>query len=109
MKAHSEVSHKGTATVVFIITTLRTHHGWMSTTAVADLTKTHRDTVRRMLAELDQHGWVEHRVNDGADFWALGPELPRIGLDFQRRLAAQAAELQRLFAASNKPFESEGA
>jgi len=100
----SRAAHKATLAVVKLITHLRIHGGWLTTSLLAAKCQLARETVRRVAEELQAHGWVEGRNIEGTTWWRLGPELPRIGIDYQRRLAAEANDLQQRFTTALSPF-----
>lgn len=85
------VHHEGTRQVMTILLALLAHCGWLSTSEIAATCEMHKDTVRKMLRELATDGWVRLTTADGIDLWQLGPELPRIGIQFHEVLAQRAA------------------
>lgn len=69
--------------------------GALSTADAGQRADVQRDTARRILRQLADAGWVRPVAGAGeGDRWVLGPELPRLGLDYQRRLVEAARELK---------------
>lgn len=89
--------HQTAGDVVTVLLVLALHGGVLTTAAVSKRTEIHRDTARRILRELASHGWVEQLERDEVEYWALGPELPRLGLDYQARKVAAAQALSSTF------------
>lgn len=88
-------SHKGTRAVVSLIDDLQAANGWQPTSAIVARTGIHKDVAPAMLEELASCGWVERREDEHlGTLWLIGPELPRIGLAYQRRLHRAAEELR---------------
>ncbi len=85
--------HKATGDVMALLLILASRHGSMATRELAEAAEVHRDTTRRMLRELATAGWVRVVGQDEGEVWSLGPELPRLGLDWQRRLVEAARAL----------------
>lgn len=96
--------HQSTFSLVSIIGSLRKHGGWMRTGPLATQSDVARDSCLRILYELERHGWVTLREHEGARWWHLGPELPRIGIDYQRRLTAEAVAIREQYDAAMAPF-----
>lgn len=93
MSAPAEPLHRNTANVCQALEVLLAADGWLTTRQVADAAGVHKNTAPDILEELASRGWVERRDVDGSPRWLIGPELPRIGLAYQRRLAAEAEAL----------------
>lgn len=91
--------HEGTANVVQVVATLAQHGGYLPTSQVAMRTGIGRDQVRRILWELAEQGWVQRATEEDGDGdrWALGHELPQIGLTWQARLVREAEALRGRF------------
>ncbi len=87
------VVHQATANVVQTIGALHEHGGWMSTSDIANQADIHRDTCRKVLAELKLYDWVVHAERDGQDRWRLGMALPELGLEHQARINTRIREL----------------
>lgn len=85
--------HKATGDVMALLLVLAHHAGALPTRELAERAEVHRDTARRILRELATQGWVRVVGQDDAEVWSIGPELPRLGLDYQRRLVAAARAL----------------
>ena len=96
--------HQATAVVVDVVEALAQHGGWMSTTTLAEAIGVHRDTVRRVCAELAACGWIQRETVDEADRWTLGARLPQIGLRFQELLVRRAATLRAEFEQLTAPL-----
>ena len=107
MPAAAEPLHTATANVADVLDVLLAFPGWLGTKDIAARSSTHRDTTRRILAELERRGWVEHRLVDETDAWAIGPELPRIGLAYLERLGAEQARLRGMAAHATLPWRSD--
>ena len=95
--------HAATAAVCDLLDALRLQRGLLSTRELAERTGVHRDTVRRVLSELERRGWAVAQEIEGAQLWALGAALPRIGLDHLDFLNEQAQALRDRFAATCPP------
>ncbi len=89
------VVHQATANVVGIMDALFEHGGWMTTTEVADRADVHRDTARKVLAELRLYDWVTHTEVDSQSRWRMGRALPEMGVAYHQRIVAQMAALER--------------
>lgn len=96
--------HKSTAQVCELLNMLEQADDWVPTRALAERAEVPRSTASQALEELAGRGWVEERRTDAGRLWRLGPELPRIGLAYQSRLVAEAAELKRRFEHSLSPI-----
>lgn len=91
----TETGHKGTRAVIRVLDTLSAADGWLPTPSIVTRTGLHKELVPQVLDELAAHGWVERRDNpELGPLWLIGPELPRIGLAYQRRLEREARELR---------------
>jgi DNA-binding IclR family transcriptional regulator len=66
--------------------------GAANTADLAAATDTHRDTARRVLAELSARNWV---YLDERELWRLGPALPQIGLSWLQQQEHQARVLRQ--------------
>lgn len=87
--------HKPTAAVVELLTLLG-DSDLLSLIQIEAALGVHAQTTTKMLEELTAVGWVETRVQSGRTLYTLGPELPRLALAYQRRLAAEAERLLQL-------------
>ena len=99
--------HEATANVCELLVALVCHGGWLSTTEISEKTGIHRDVLRRMLRELAERAWVCASTFDGKELWTIGPELPRIGIQYQALLVARSQQLRNDFDRLNTPFEGE--
>lgn len=97
--------HKGAADVMALLLVLARRHGALGTGELAQAAEVHRDTARRILRELAAAGWVRLVGQDEGEVWSLGPELPRLGLDWQRRLVEAARELHADHTRLMQPLE----
>ena len=97
--------HDATANVCDVLETMLSTCGWWTTAELADATGIHRNTLARILGELEGRRWVtRERHPRRGDAWMLGPALPGIGLTFARKLAEAAEALRaRLDAAAAFP------
>lgn len=71
--------------------------GWLTSRELGERAGLDRNQVRRICRTLEVVGWVRRESHDGSDFWTLGPELPRIGMAYQRQLQKQAEQLRADF------------
>lgn len=107
VRAQRGEHHKATADVMALLLVLARHAGVLSTRELAESAQVHRDTARRILRELAGQGWVRVVGEGDGEAWSLGPELPRLGLDYQRRLVAAAAALNADFARLMQPLQED--
>ncbi len=91
-------------TAMLLLTELVACSSWLSTSDLAERCGIGRDTARRMLRTFERRAWVRREVADSKDLWTIGPELPRIGLQFHALLERRAAALRADFTASLQPF-----
>lgn len=94
--------HVAAGNVVQLLSALAERDGWSTTTELGDACDIHRDTARKILAELATWAWVLHDDSAGQDRWRLGTALPELAVAYQARLvlraralAAEAAEISR--------------
>lgn len=87
-----------------MLTILATATSWLTTSDLADRAGCGRDSARRILKTAALQGWVRREPVDGSDRWMLGPELPRIGFQYQALLNRQAAILRADFETLTRPF-----
>jgi uncharacterized small protein (DUF1192 family) len=97
--------HGPTALVCDVLVQLLAHGGWMRVTELAERVGAHRDNVRRVLGELTRREWTRRKPGeDGADRYALGPELPAIGTAYLQLLQAEQARIRADFDRVTLPF-----
>lgn len=98
-------AHGPTALVCDILLALLAHGGWMKISDLAERVGAHRDSVRRVVGELVRREWVRTREGeDGADRYALGPELPAIGHAYLQLLQVEQSRLKRDFDRATVPY-----
>jgi DNA-binding IclR family transcriptional regulator len=98
--------HKATQDVIAIVVAMFGHGGWMTTSETADRAGVHRDTCRKILAELRVGDWALHSDTDGQDRWRLGTALPHLGLAYQARIVARMREARRELDELHAPVEA---
>lgn len=86
-----------TWTTMLVLDALLNAQGYLTTIQVGERVGTSRETARRILRTLLSAGWVHRAEVEGADLWLLGPELPRIGVQFHELLAARQRALRADF------------
>lgn len=97
-------AHGPTALVCDALLALLAHGGWLKISDLAERVGAHRDNVRRVLGELARRDWVRCRPGeDGAERYALGPELPAIGNAYLQLLQAEQARIRRDFDRATLP------
>lgn len=96
--------HEAAWSMMSLLTALMEHGGMLSTAQVAQKADLGRDAARRMLRTMAATGWVRRLEIEGAEWWRIGPELPRIGLVYQEQLAAQARALYAQHGELFRPF-----
>lgn len=97
--------HEAAWGVMCLLTELLAYGGWLSTTDLADRCGLGRDTVRRMLRTLECRAWVRRELAENRELWTIGPELPRIGVQFQELLVQRSAALRADFDHLHRPIE----
>ncbi|HNH45557.1 MAG TPA: helix-turn-helix domain-containing protein [Myxococcota bacterium] len=92
--------HQGTWQVMAVLVQLMACKGWLGSSKLGEVAGLNRDSVRRICRTLESQGWVRRESHDGQDLWTIGPELPRIGVQYHelinRRLTALDADFNRL-------------
>lgn len=101
----SSTTHRGTASVIAIATLLGSQEGWALSTTIAEKVGLNRTTTQRVLAEMQRSGWAVAREVDGAQWWQLGPELPRIGIHYQTRLIRESERIRAQYEAASRPLD----
>lgn len=92
--------HQSTWQIMSLLGCLLEHGGWMSSSELGKATGLDRNAIRRMARTLEAGDWLRREQVDGSDLWTIGPELPRIGLQYaallNRRMTVIRADFDRL-------------
>lgn len=86
-----------------VLLVLLEHGGVLSTAEVASRAELGRDATRRLLRTLAAAEWVRRVQVEGAESWSLGPELPRIGVQWQELLVSRMRSLRADFDRVSSP------
>lgn len=99
--------HQGAADTMALLLVLAAHAGVLPTSEVARRADVGRDSARRILRALATQDWVRRFDGEDGERWSLGPELPRLGLAYQRRLVEAAEALSADFARLTAPIKED--
>lgn len=92
--ADEKAWHDTTWMVMGVMHSLLEAEGGLMASDLATTLETSLDTMRRVLRTLAHRGWVRTVPMGGRDAWVIGPELPRIGVQFQELLLRQQRALR---------------